>query len=191
MSNPRKPRRTSKPTKLKDVFTRLSPQNLEADDDTVQKLFNALSKQFEPQDILEEIWLHDIARITADIEIFRVVERSVQYHCLREKLGQLRRGATLSESQAETASRGIYQLTIGEAGASEMPGLSTLAVAGMLNELQIRKIAAIADVIHKLQRERDRIYAQFERKRRPLVIASVKTVEAQMSSPNPTGKLAE
>ncbi len=191
MSNPRKPRRTSKPTKLRDVFTRLSPQNLEASDDTVQKLFNALSKQFEPQDILEEIWLHDIARITADIEIFRVVERSVQYHCLREKLGQLRRDATLSEGQAETASRGIYQLTIGEAGASEMPGLSTLAVAGMLNELQIRKIAAIADVIQKLQRERDRIYAQFERKRRPLVIASVKTVEAQMSSPNPTDKLAE
>jgi hypothetical protein len=191
MSNPRKPRRTSKPTTLKDVFTRLSPQNLDADDDTVQKLFNALSKQFEPQDILEEIWLHDIARITADIEIFRVVERSVQYHCLREKLGQLRRDATLSESQVETASRGIYQLTIGEAGASEMPGLSTLAVAGMLNELQIRKIAAIADVIQKLQRERDRIYAQFERKRRPLVIASVKTVEAQMSSPNPTGNLAE
>ena len=97
----------------------------------------------------------------------------------------------MSESQVETASRGIYQLTIGEAGASEMPGLSTLAVAGMLNELQIRKIAAIADVIQKLQRERDRIYAQFERKRRPLVIASVKTVEAQMSSPNPTDKLAE
>jgi hypothetical protein len=191
MSNPRKPGRTSKPTKLKDVFTRLSPHNLEANDDTVQKLFNALSKQFEPQDILEEIWLHDIARITADIEIFRVIERSVQYHCLREKLGQLRRDATLSESQVETASRGIYQLTIGEAGASEMPELSTLAVAGMLNELQIRKIAAIADVIQKLQRERDRIYAQFERKRRPLVIASVKTVEAQMSSPNPTDKLAE
>ncbi len=191
MSNPRKPRRTSKPTKLKDVFTRLSPHNLEANDDTVQKLFNALSKQFEPQDILEEIWLHDIARITADIEIFRVVERSVQYQSLKERLVYLRKNSTLSESQAKTASGGIYQLTIGEAGGAEMPEHPTLAVAGNLSEVQIRKIAAIADVIQKLQRERDRIYAQFERKRRPLVIASVKTVEAQMSSPNPTDKLAE
>ena len=79
MSNPDEPRETAEPTKLKDVFTQLSSENPNASSDTVQKLFNALSEQFKPQDILEEIWLHDIARTTAQIEVFRIVERSVEY----------------------------------------------------------------------------------------------------------------
>lgn len=191
MSNPDEPRETAEPTKLKDVFTQLSSENPEASNDAVQKLFTALSAHFEPQDILEEIWMYDIARITSQIEVFRIVERSMEYQSLLERLDYMIKIGKLSKDFRSVAHDGIYDLTIGGFGGSKMPNAVALEVTGTLSEINIRKSAAIADVIQKLQRERDRIYAQFERKRRPLVIASVKTVEAQMSSPNPTDKLAE
>lgn len=191
MSNPDEPRDAEEPTKLKDVFTHLSPENPEASNDAVQKLFTALSSHFEPHDILEEIWLHDIARITSQIEVFRVVERSIEYQTLLDRLDDLIKTRKLTEDFRPIAHEGIYDLTIGGRGGSKMPNAVTLEVTGAMSEADIRKSAAIAEVIQKLQRERDRIYAQFERKRRPLVIASVKTVEAQVSAPNPTDKLAE
>jgi hypothetical protein len=191
MINPDEPRETAEPTKLKDVFTQLSPENPETSNDTVQKLFNALSEHFKPQDILEEIWLHDIARITAQIEVFRVVERSVEYQTLLDRLNFLITTRKLSKDLHSVAHSGVYDLTVGGVGGSKMPHSVALEVTGALREVDIRKVASIADVIQKLQRERDRIYAQFERKRRPLVVASVKTVEAQVSAPNPTDKLAE
>ncbi len=191
MSNPEEPRETTEPTKLKDVFTQLSPDSAKASEDTVQKLFNALSVHFAPQDILEEIWLHDVARITSTIEVFRLVERTVQYSSMRNRFEQLTKTGAIPKEHQNSAQRGIYDLTIGGPGASKMPSAATLKVAGALSEIDIRKAASIEDVIQKLQRERDRIYAQFERKRRPLVMASVKTVEAQASAPNPTDKLAE
>lgn len=191
MSNPDEPRETEEPAKLKDVFTHLSPDSATASEGTVQKLFTALSAHFEPKDILEEIWLHDIARITSSIEVFRLVERSVQYSSMKNRLDNFVRTGAIHASRGEAANKGIYNLTIGGPGASKLPDAAILKVAGALSEIDIRKAAAIADVIQKLQRERDRIYAQFERKRRPLVVASVKTVEAQVSAPNPTDKLAE
>ncbi len=191
MSNPDEPRETAEPTKLKDVFTQLSSENPDASNDTVQKLFNALSEQFKPQDILEEIWLHDIARTTAQIEVFRIVERSVEYQTLLEKLDYLIKTRKLSNDLHSVAHSGIFDLTVGGVGGAKMPHYVALEVTGALREADIRKVASIAEVIQKLQRERDRTYAQFERKRRPLVIASVKTVEAQVSAPNPADKLAE
>ena len=53
-----------------------------------------------------------------------------------------------------------------------------------LSEADIRHLAAIQDVLAKLQRERDRIYAQFERKRRPLVQAAVTKLEAKALPPH-------
>lgn len=184
MSNPGKPRRTKKSGKLTDVFTHLVPSDAVADGNTVQKLFSALSESFAPQDILEEIWLHDVARITSSIEIFRVIERSVQYQSLVSRLDYLVKIRSIPESLRDFAHTDLYELTLGVAGGSKMPNGVAIEVAGSLNDSEISKVASIADIIQKLQRERDRIYAQFDRKRRPLVIASVNKVETQADKPS-------
>ncbi len=191
MSNPDEKGETEEPAKLKDVFKKLSPDNAEAGNDTVQKLFNALSAHFEPQDILEEIWLHDIARITANIEIFRVIERTLQYHGMHERLEYLAKTFSMSATDARAAQSGIYELTISPNGGTTMPDLPTILVAGAIGEAQLQKIASISDTIQKLQKERDRIYAQFDRKRQPLIIASVKRAEEQENKASPNANVAE
>lgn len=190
MNNPRKARQSSKPVTLKDVLPRLASGG-GYDPDTVQKLFEALSAHFSPQDILEEIWLHDIAEITSNIQVFRVIDRSLQLQSMTERLDKLMISGAFDEAEAAEAEKGILDLTFGTHSASGEFDLTTLKVVGGISPANIGKIASTADVIQKLQRERDRIYAQFERKRRPLVIASVKMVEGTDAASNPMNKLGE
>ncbi len=191
MSNPRKSNRKSTPAKLPDVFPHLAPDNGVTEQATVQKLFESLTQHFLPQDILEEIWLHDIARITANIEIFRTIERTVQYRAMEERLEYLVKMSSISEAHSKAALKGIYELTIGPNGATKKPDFQTVRIAGGIGEVQLQKIASISDTIQKLQRERDRIYAQFDRKRQPLIIASVKRAEEQENKASPNANVAE
>jgi transposase len=52
---------------------------------------------------------------------------------------------------------------------------------GKLSQYQLKQINTVIDMINKLRRERERIYNQFERKRRPALINAVKYQE---TSPN-------
>lgn len=53
-----------------------------------------------------------------------------------------------------------------------------LAALGKFSAHDLKRISDIADLTTKMQRERERVYLLFERKRRPAVLNAVKVAEA-------------
>lgn len=187
MSNAKKSDQRPRPSRLNDVFSKttleegLGEEYSYEHEDAVQKIFDLLIDDFKPKDILEEIWLHDIARITANIENFRIVERAIQLKKMQDRVTFLCRTGKMKPEYEQAALKAAKQLAV--RGFREGPVVDqlTLAVSGALNEKDLKDIAAVVEIIQKLQRERDRIYAQFERKRRPMIIASVGKVDASQN----------
>lgn len=187
MSNAKKSEQRPRPSRLNKVFSkttledRLGEKYSYEHEDAVQKIFDLLIDDFKPKDILEEIWLHDIARITANIENFRIVERAVQLKKMRDRVTHLCKIGQMEPEYEQAALKAAKQLAVRGFREGPIVDQLTLTVSGALNENDLKGIAAVVEIIQKLQRERDRIYAQFERKRRPLIIASVGKVDAAQS----------
>ncbi len=184
MKDAKNPHKRPRPSRLTKVFSRTTIEEKLGDkysyefEDAVQKIFDLLIDDFTPKDILEEIWLHDIARITANIENFRIVERAVQLKKMKEKISFLCQTRKIKPEDEQPALKAARQLAI--RGFHEGPILDPLilTVSGALNDKDLKDIATVVEIIQKHQRERDRIYAQFERKRRPMIIASVSKIDA-------------
>ncbi len=152
-------------------------------EDITQCVFDRLVEDFKPDGLLEELWMYDIARITMNIEKFRTIERSVMLNQMLQKIeSQTGRNSILKDYK-------VYFEMHAEHIAFSKPHLKlpteqdSFKVVANLSEEDIRKLAAINDLISKQQRERDRIYAQFERKRRPLIEAAVTKFE-DTAAPN-------
>ena len=128
-----------------------------------------LFEDFEPKDVLEEIWLSDIAALTTTIEYYRRLEVSINFSRL-EKHGVKE---LLKEENDLAASRG--EKLERQGGHFNSP--SFLKAMGSLNDNDLKKINTVIDMINKLRRERERIYNQFERKRRPALVNAVKYQE--------------
>lgn len=150
-------------------------------EDITQCVFDRLVEDFKPDGLLEELWMYDIARITMNIEKFRTIERSVMLNQMLQKIeSQTGRNSILKDYK-------VYFEMHAEHIAFSKPHLKlstekdTFKVVANLSEEDIRKLAAINDLISKQQRERDRIYAQFERKRRPLIEAAVTKFEDRVA----------
>lgn len=123
-----------------------------------------LFKDFEPKDVLEEIWLSDIAVLTATIEYYRALEAAVMLKTARR--------------------RGLDQLL--RVDISDKPDLvfdnaaGTKAFRTALGEFtpaDLKQLSNIADLITKIRRERERVYLLFERKRRPALLNAVKVAQ--------------
>lgn len=130
-----------------------------------------LFEDFEPKDVLEEIWLSEIAVLTATIEYYRRLEVSINFAYL-EKHGVRE---LLNEEQALATARG-QKLNRPDGYLSSPRFRKAL---GQLSQHQLKQINTVIDMINKLRRERERIYNQFERKRRPALINAVKYQEIQ------------
>lgn len=123
-----------------------------------------LFKDFTPKDVLEEIWLSDIAVLTATIEYYRQLEASVTL-----KLAK-RRGLEL-QLQAEFPEK--TDLTLGDAVGSR----AFRTALGEFTPADLKQISTIADLISQVRRERERVYLLFERKRRPALLNAVKVAQ--------------
>lgn len=124
-----------------------------------------LYKDFRPKDVLEEIWLSDIAVLTATIEYYRALEGAVILKTAR------RRGLDqgLREEFPDKDN-----LTITDAVGSS----AFRQASGEFTPADLKQISAIADLITKMRRERERVYLLFERKRRPALLTAIKVSES-------------
>lgn len=124
----------------------------------------SLYEDFKPKDVLEEIWLSDIAVLTTTIEYYRELEAAVTLTIAnRHQLGE--------RLKLELA--GKQGLSLNDA-----PGTDAFRKSlGDFTKTDVERIGAIADLITKMRRERERVYLLFERKRRPLLLNAVKTAE--------------
>lgn len=124
-----------------------------------------LYKDFKPRDVLEEIWLSDIAVLTATIEYYRGLEGAVILKTAR------RRGLD----------QGLLKEFPGKDNLSLTDAVGSSAFRQALGEFtsaDLKQISAIADLITKMRRERERVYLLFERKRRPALLNAVKVSES-------------
>ena len=124
----------------------------------------ALYNDFKPKDVLEEIWLSDIAVLTTTIEYYRTLEAAVTLHIARHH----KREAYL---RMEFPDRTDFKQ-------EEVVKSQALRKAlGEFSKFDVERISAIADLILKMRRERERVYLLFERKRRPALLDAVKVAE--------------
>ncbi len=142
-----------------------------------------LFEDFKPKDVLEEIWLSEIAVLTTTIEYYRRLEVSINFaylekHGVRELLDEEKElaaalGKTLDRPDGHLSSPRFRK------------------ALGKLSEHQLKQINMVIDMINKLRRERERIYNQFERKRRPALINAVRYQEVPPNDDAATDNLAD
>jgi hypothetical protein len=125
-----------------------------------------LFKDFSPKDVLEEIWLSDIAVLTAAIEYYRGLEAAVTRQLLIDH--GLRALLRLEFSDVEDGKL-TYDLVLGSQ--------AFITAAGKFAKIDLERIGAVVELINKMRRERERVYLLFERKRRALVIDAVQAGE--------------
>ena len=125
-----------------------------------------LFADFKPKDVLEEIWLSEIASLTATIEYYRRLEVSINYNFLEKRGFQ----TFLAEEETQAAARGTKIDRRGDL----LSGTAFLRALGKFSQADLKEINTVIDVINKLRRERERMYNQFDRKRRPSLVNAVK-----------------
>lgn len=142
-----------------------------------------LFADFKPKDVLEEIWLSEIASLTATIEYYRRLEVSINYNFLEKRGVQ----TFLAEEKARAAARGTKIDGRGDL----LSGTAFLKALGKFSQADLKEINTVIDVINKLRRERERIYNQFDRKRRPALVNAVKYSEVTTGSDPAVQNLAD
>lgn len=142
-----------------------------------------LFQDFKPKDVLEEIWLSEIAALTTTIEYYRRLEVSINFTYL-ENHGVLE---LLDQEEVDAAKYGEKLDRLGDL----ISGTGFRKALGKLSQYQLKQINSVIDMINKLRRERERIYNQFERKRRPALINAVKYQEIQTNDDAAIDNLAD
>jgi hypothetical protein len=146
-------------------------------DDIALYVLDLLIEDFAPQDTLEELWMSDIAKITANIQKFRAIEQSITLNQMLNKIHNRHDEREFLQKNSFSVKVFAERLSMNKPHWKHGTDGPALRIAANLSEGDIRQLAAINDLIIKLQRERDRIFAQFGRKRRPLIEVAVKKVE--------------
>ena len=148
----------------KRIGSAVEPFIIGQDESRRDEIEAQLFKDFEPRDVLEEIWLSDIAVLTTTIEYYRELEAAVTFKLAFDHKLETHLHEEFSDKP--------------EVDWEEVPGSEALRKAlGEFTTQDVERISAIVDLITKMRRERERVYLLFERKRRPLVLNAVKTAE--------------
>lgn len=162
-----------------------------ADQARADAILAALEREFEPRDCIEGLWLRDIAFIASRLEHWRVLTR--EFH-----LGLMRTYVQKAFADIE------YRPGNGPFDSDEMMVVEEMARNGFVlaedaDEERINlyfrlQAAAIEPFLDKLKllddqekgllRERDRLIAQFDKRRRDRVIDAVRRVDVQSSLPS-------
>ncbi len=133
-----------------------------------------LFKDFDPKDVMEEIWLSEIATITVTLEYFRQLEVSINYGFLEK-----RQVNDLLDKEEAIA------LRLGESWDPQGDRLRTQSYRRAMSQMhpkELKVIADITEILNKLRRDRDRLFNQLERKRRPALMHAVKYSEVEVKT---------
>lgn len=149
-------------------------------------LLTELRRHYAPQDVIEEMWLRDIAWQMAKIDYFRTATAGLHDYALRAIQPGLASTAMANDSTA-----------IGELMAKDWrlkngtPGVLTPAfqrLLGFVTNARLQNLGQLATLEQMMVRERDRIIAQFERRRREQLHDTVRMVEAKAVNAAPAGR---
>lgn len=136
------------------------------------QLEDQLFADFKPKDVLEEIWLSDIATLTASIEYFRKMEVCLNLQILEQNnITELLEFEKYMNEENGEKSDHIY-----------LDSKSFEIAMGSLTATDLKNVNTMIDLINNLRRERDRIFHNFDRKRRPTLIQAVKVSEMKQNS---------
>lgn len=124
-----------------------------------------LFKDFTPKDVLEEIWLSDIAVLTATIEYYRQLEAAVMLKITKRRSLDVLLKAEFPERT---------NLTLNDAVGS----MALRTALGEFTPADLKQVSSIADLISQVRRERERVFLLFERKRRPALLSAVKVAQS-------------
>lgn len=142
-----------------------------------------LFKDFDPKDVIEEIWLSEIATLTVTLEYFRQLEVSINYGLLeRRQVSEM-----LDKEEA-------IALRLGDTWDPQGDRLRTQSYQRAMSQMHPRELKVIGDLIeimNKLRRDRDRIFNQLERKRRPALMRAVKYTEVEEKTDKTKRKLTD
>ena len=153
----------------------------------VEQLLGQLAQELVPRDAIERIWLADIAYLTVRIEYFRAGLRGYYAACQRDHLNPSQNYIDLDEMCERTDSsidderqhlRGLEDDDFApQPGETRLDDPAFTRMLGRVVEANLGTIARLDQVETLLLRERDRVIAQFDRRRRDAVRAAVENVE--------------
>ena len=149
---------------VKRVGSAVEPYVVGQDPQRRFEIEEKLFKDFKPKDILEEIWLSDLAVLTAAIEYYRKLEAAV----------------TLKIAKERGLEKNLQEEFYGKKGHTMDDAIGSSSLRKALGEFtpeDLKQITAIVDLIAKTRRERERVYLLFERKRRPLLLNAMRVAQ--------------
>ena len=147
--------------------------------DRVAAIFATLCAEFVPTDLLETWWLNDVAHLTARIEHLRLAVRGFYRRRMKSMISDF---YTSDVKFDEDGMARAEALCDSDFSLRAEPDAQTAAVLERLMGLVLAEdnasIRVFDDLERGLLRERDRVFAQFEKRRRQKVIEVVAAVEA-------------
>lgn len=154
------------------------------DPQRVEELFHQLCCHFEPKDPIEAMWVSDIASITARIEHLRRCHRAATLVSLRrEAADNPRFRGDIDYDESIEVRCEIYedQYKLGTRP-GEYESEENLPVVRLLGAVSMGSLAREEDFMgleFAALRERDRIIAQMERRRREAMVLALKTIDQE------------
>ena len=153
----------------------------------VEQLLWQLAQELMPRDAIEQLWLADIAYLTVRIEYFRAAIRG--YYAARQRahinpyricidIGELSEPTEFSADEEREELRGLEDDDFEpQPGKSHLDEPAFTRMLGRVVAANLETIVRLDEVETRLLRERDRVIAQFDRRRRDAVRSAVEDAE--------------
>ena len=164
----------------------------------VEQMLGQLAQELMPRDAIERLWLADIAYLTVRIEYFRAGLRG--YYAARQRahlnpsqiymdLDELSERTDFSADEERKELRGLENDDFApQPGETQLDEPAFTRMLGRVVAGNLETIVRLDEVETRLLRERDRVIAQFDRRRRDAVRSAVENAEqAPPALPPPPG----
>jgi hypothetical protein len=158
----------------------------------VETLVVMLSLEFQPSGMIEQLWLEDIAYLTARIEYFRAGLRGFYAEVQRADIGASVHRSRFERDAYEGERQELSELQANdfqpEYGKTHLDDPTFTRHLGYVIGSNLAMIQRLDDTEQRLLRERDRMIAQFDRRRRNAVRDAIESAEAKppaLPAPSP------
>lgn len=148
-----------------------------------QIVYEELCSECSPQNIIEDLWMQDLAWLTAQIDFCRYATLGYQEYILSKKIKNAdedfdnnKHEKMLSTSDANHL-KALDQKNFKSPDGSILEDRLFLKLMGRAVQEQAQILMTIRQMEDSLRRERDRIFAQFERRRRESVRAVITSLD--------------
>jgi hypothetical protein len=158
----------------------------------VEAILALLTQELQPTGMIEQLWLADIAYLTARIEYFRAGLRGFYAEMQRADLGPSMYRSRFDEDHYYGEREELSALQDSdfqpEPGNTHLDDPAFTRQLGHIIGKNLPIVQRLDDTEQRLLRERDRMIAQFDRRRRNAVRDAVKNAEAKppaLPAPSP------